>query len=273
MYYDGVPAVCIAVEQNKPKIVEYLVKKYDCKKLKDSINGRNALHYAAMNTKDIYEEILDILLKNGFDPNELDNDKNTPINFAVCCNVFIPTISFTLLEKGADPNLLNNKNQNSLFFVIENTYGNRFRYLLKKGADINQQDIDGNTPLHNYLLKSPERDKGISLFLKGKANLKSVNNKKQTPLHLAVYSNDASAVCQLVMDKADLNQPDVDGNTALHYIAKYAPKNRPMMKHISNNCYWNVDFSIKNNEGKTPLDIEPDCFYQSELKGRLPAKE
>ena len=273
MFYDGVPAICIAVEENKPKIVEYLVKKYDCEKLKDSINGRNALHYAAMNTKDIYEEILDILLNNGFDPNEPDNDKNTPINFAVCCNIRIPTIAFTLLNKGANPNLLNNKNQNSLFFVIEHSYLNRFNQLLKKGADINQQDINGNTPLHNYILKSPERNKGISIFLKGKANINSVNNKKQTPLHLAVYSNDASAVCQLVMDKADLNQPDADGNTALHYIAKYAPKNRPMMKHISNNCYWNVDFSIKNNEGKTPLDIEPDCFYQSELKGRLPKKE
>ena len=273
MFYDGVPAICIAVEENKPKIVEYLVKKYDCKKLKDSINGRNALHYAAMNTKDIYEVILDILLKNGFDPNEPDNDKNTPINFAVCCNVHIPTIAFSLLNKGANPNLLNNKNQNSLFFVIEHTYLNRFKLLLRKGADINQQDIDGNTPLHHYILKSPERNKGISIFLKGKADINSVNNKKQTPLHIAIYSNDANAVCQLIMDKADLNQPDIDGNTGLHYIAKYAPQNRLMMKHICNNCYWNVDFSIKNNEGKTPLDIEPNCFYQSELKNRLPAKE
>ena len=273
MFYDGVPAVCIAVEENKPKIVEYLVKKYDCKKLKDSINGRNALHYAAMNTKDIYEEILDILLKNGFDPNEPDNDKNTPINLAVCCNVHIPTIAFSLLNKGANPNLLNNKNQNSLFFVIEHTYLNRFNLLLKKGADINQQDIDGNTPLHHYILKSPEKNKGISIFLKGKANINSVNNKKQTPLHLAVYSNDANAVCQLVMDKADINQPDMDGNTGLHYIAKYAPQNRLMMKHLTNNCYWDADFSIKNNEGKTPLDIEPNCFYQSEFKNRLPAKE
>ena len=273
MFYDGVPAICIAVEENKPKIVEYLVKKYDCKKLTDSINGRNALHYAAMNTKDIYEEILDILLKNGFDPNEPDKDRNTPINFAVCCNIRIPTIAFTLLNKGANPNFLNNKNQNSLFFVIEDSYLNRFKQLLKKGADINQQDIEGNTPLHHYILKSPERDKGISIFLKGKANIKSVNNKKQTPLHLAIYSNDASSVCQLIMDKADLNQPDIDGNTALHYVAIYAPKNKFMMKHLTNNCYWDADFSIKNNEGKTPLDIEPNCFYQSEFKGRLPAKE
>ena len=179
MYYDGVPAVCIAVEQNKPKIVEYLVKKYYCKKLKDSINGRNALHYAAMNTKDIYVEILRILLKNGFDPNEPDNDKNTPINFAVCCNHYIPNTAFLLLDKGANPNLLNNKNQNSLFFVIEHTYLIRFKELLKYGADINQQDIDGNTPLHHYILKSPERDKGISIFLKGKAYINSVNKKKQ----------------------------------------------------------------------------------------------
>ncbi len=273
MFYDGVPAVCIAVEENKPKIVEYLVKKYDCKKLKDSINGRNALHYAAMNTKDIYEEILDILLKNGFDPNELDNDKNTPINFAVCCNHYIPNTAFLLLDKGANPNLLNNKNQNSLFFVIETSYVNRFNDLLKYGADINQQDIDGNTPLHHYLLKSPERNKTMGGFLGGKTNIKLVNNKKQTSLHIAIYSNDAIAVCHLLMRKENINQQDIDGNTGLHYVAKYAPQNKLMIQNIYNNCFEKPNFSIKNNEGKTPLDIDSDCFYESEFKGRLPAKE
>ena len=273
MFYDGVPAVCIAVELNKPKIVEYLVKKYDCKKLKDSINGRNALHYAAMNSKDIYVEILRILLENGFDPNEPDNDKNTPINFAVCCNHYIPNTAFLLLEKGANPNLLNNKNQNSLFFVIDTSYVNRFNDLLKYGADINQQDIYGNTPLLHYLLKSPERNKTMGGFLGAKTNIKLVNNKKQTPLHIAIYSNDAIAVCHLLMRKENINQQDIDGNTGLHYVAKYAPKNKLMMQNIYNNCFEKPNFSIKNNEGKTPLDIDSDCFYESEFKGMLPAKE
>ncbi len=273
MYYDGVPAICIAVEQNKPQIVEHLVKKYDCKKLKDSINGRNALHYAAMNTKDIYVENLKILLKNGFDPNEPDNDKNTPINFAVCCNHFIPNTAFLLLEKGANPNLLNNKNQNSLFFVIENSYVNRFNDLLKYGADINQQDIDGNTPSHHYLLKSPERNKTMGGFLGNKTNIKLVNNKKQTLLHIAIYSNDSIAACVLLMRNENINQQDIDGNTGLHYVAKYASNNKNMMKQIYNNSFEKPNFSIKNNEGKTPLDIEPNCFYQSEFKDRLPVKE
>ncbi|MBQ2595025.1 MAG: ankyrin repeat domain-containing protein [Candidatus Riflebacteria bacterium] len=269
MYYDGEPAICIAVAYDKPEIVEYLVKKYDCKKLTDSINGRNALHYAAMGSS---IKIMDILLKNGFDPNEPDNDKNTPINFATCCNYNKPNFAKNLLEKGANPNLLNNNNQNSLFFLTNINYHPLFKLLLDKGAYINQQDIKGNTPLHHFLLKSPERYKFIASFLEKQAYVNAVNEKQQTPLHLAVLSNDNHSVFQLLKAKANINQQDIDGNTALHYVAKYAP-NKIMMNEIYRSCFGNADMNIKNNEGETPLDIEPNCFYQSDFKNMLPSKE
>ncbi len=141
MYYDGEPAICIAVENRHLSIVEYLVKKYDCKKLVDRINGRNALHYAAMGEKSY--RILDILLQNGFEPNELDNDRNTPLNLAVCCNYNNPQYTKILLEKGANPNLLNKNNQNSLFFLTDVCYSPLFELLLKKGAVINLYDSEG----------------------------------------------------------------------------------------------------------------------------------
>ena len=271
MYYDGEPAICIAVENRHLSIVEYLVKKYDCKKLVDRINGRNALHYAAMGEKSY--RILDILLQNGFDPNELDNDRNTPLNLAVCCNYNNPQYTKILLEKGANPNLLNKNNQNSLFFLTDVCYSPLFELLLKKGAVINLYDSEGNTPLHYFLLKSPIRRKYIASFLSHKANIHAVNLKGQTPLHFAILTNDPNAAWQLLKGGANINKQDKEGNTGLHYVAKYAP-NKIMMNEIYRFSFGNADLNIKNNEGKTPYNIvEPNCFYQSDFKNMIPSKE
>ena len=271
MYYDGEPAICIAVENNQLSIVEYLVKKYDCKKLVDRINGRNALHYAAMG---VYSyRILNILLQNGFDPNELDNDSNTPLNLAVCCNYNNPKHTKALLENGAKPNLLNKKAQNSLFFLTDVRYPPLFELLLKNGADLNQQDSDGNTPLHYFLLNSPIRKKYIASFLNYNADIHAVNLKGQTPLHLAILTNDPNASWQLLKNGADINKQDTEGNTGLHYVAKYAPY-KIMMNEIYRLSFGNANLNIKNNEGKTPYNIvEPNCFYQSDFKRMIPANE
>ena len=261
MYYDKEPAVCIAVKFNRLNIVEYLIKKYDCRKLVDLINGRNALHYSAMDSSAFY--ILKLLLENGFDPNELDYENNTPLNLS-CLNQ--PSINLgsivTLLSKGANPNLLNKKKQNSLFFMINDDNIIKLKHLVKNGANMNQQDIYGNTPLHNYLLNSTKNGRGYYDFLRTGAKINLVNLKKQTPLHLAVYTNNFNAVETLLNARSDINQQDIDGNTALHYIAKYAPFDK-MLEAISEYKHLG-DFTIKNNEGKTPLDIvEPNCFSQS----------
>ena len=256
MYYDGEPAICIAVENNRISIVEYLIQKYDCKKMVDSINGRNALHYAAMGPS---IKILEILLQNDFNPNELDNDKNTPINLALCNNYSQPGFVNKLLEKKADPNILNQNNQNSLFFAPNLMHIQSIKPLFEKVDNINLQDSAGNTPLHHFLLKSPERYKFISTFLENGANINLVNHKMQTPLHLAILSNDANAVWQILNKGADINQKDIDGNTGLHYVAQYAP-NDNMLKEIQRSRYNIPDLTIQNNEGKTPLDLNPKCF-------------
>ena len=262
MYYDGVPAICIAVEHNKTNIIEYLVNKYDCKKLIDEMNGRNALHYAAMEPS---LENFDILLENGFNPNEFDYDKNTPLNFAIGCNYNQPKFVTKLLEKGANPNLLNNKNQNSLFFLTDISYIPLFKSLKDKGADLNHQDSEGNTPLHNYLLKSPERKKMISFFISKETKIYTVNNKLQTPLHLAILINDIQSVNMLISNRVNLFQQDINGNTGLHYVALYAPYEK-MLREMRVPSLCRPCFNIKNIDGKTPLDIvEPNCFLQTNL--------
>ena len=61
MYYDGEPGICIAAKNVKLSVVRYFLKTFDCKNLVDSINGRNVMHYAAMNSD---SSILNSLIKN-----------------------------------------------------------------------------------------------------------------------------------------------------------------------------------------------------------------
>ena len=63
MYYKGEPAICIAVNYNKIDIVKHLINKYDCKKLVDRFNGRNALHYAAISFETKIEMLKCLLQK------------------------------------------------------------------------------------------------------------------------------------------------------------------------------------------------------------------
>ena len=242
MYYDGKPAICIAIEFKRNEIVEHLVKKYDCRKQIDLITGRNALHYAAMNipndvmsisNPNIYK-IRELLIENGFDPNELDYDNNTPLNLA-CINNQAFTMHY-LLTKGANPNILNKKQQNSLFFFIHDCDSYAIKKIIKEGANINQQDIYGNTPLHQYLLVHNYDFSCFKEFLNCGADIKLVNVKKQSPLHIAVLTCNSGAVKALLENGADINLQDIDGKTPLDYaVNKNFTEIIKLMEEYKNN--------------------------------------
>ena len=55
--------------------------------------------------------------------------------------------------------------------------------LLESGADPNQKDIIGNTPLH--LAACTNHTSMVTLLLKAGTNINSIDNSGRTPLHLA----------------------------------------------------------------------------------------
>ncbi len=92
-----------------------------------------------------------------------------------------------------------------------------FKQLVREGADPNEHDEDGNTPLHEAIKKR----ESITPLLELGANVNAKTKWGKTPLHIAansVYFSE-SRIPDLINYGADLNAQDNEGNTPLHIAA------------------------------------------------------
>ncbi|MGL6042453.1 MAG: ankyrin repeat domain-containing protein [Sandaracinobacteroides sp.] len=92
-------------------------------------------------------------------------------------------------------------------------------FLLQNGADPNQKDRDGNSPLGVAAMTSfPD---GVRVMLSSKAQVDAPNNRGETPLVKAVHSKDAEVVELLLKFGADPDRPDnLTGMSAREYAAR-----------------------------------------------------
>ena len=101
-------------------------------------------------------------------------------------------------------------------------------------------------------------------------NLYSRSIDDFTPLHWACFNNSEIAMIYLLAwypEKA-INLQDRDGNTALHLTIKSAGEidsGRPMRQLLINGA----DKSIKNLDGKLPLDIAKEEIPNRKLRREL----
>ncbi len=102
-----------------------------------------------------------------------------------------------------------------------------------------------------------EYDEIIPSLLKAGADLNMQDNKGKTLLHdTAIYSSGYEDLGYLLDAKADPNIQDEKGNTPLHYYAaKCSDQSRKTMDLLISK---GADLSIKNNDGKTPLQVAID---------------
>ncbi|WP_264707165.1 ankyrin repeat domain-containing protein [Wolbachia endosymbiont (group A) of Acrocera orbiculus] len=111
----------------------------------------------------------------------------------------------------------------------------------------------GTTILNVFL----EHDEVIPSLLKAGADLNMQDSKGKTLLHdTAIYSGGHEDLGYLLDAKADPNIQDEKGNTPLHYYAaKCSGYSRKTMDLLISK---GADLSIKNNDGKTPLQVAID---------------
>ncbi len=202
------------------------------------------------------EKMAKLMLENGFDPNSTDYSGKTPIFYDDCylrlflnygadlnwvdndgntpLNCFLEKTSLTernlnyVASRDNLKNIINQitnfrsssnlKGQNLLHVTIEKQYYDIANVLALKGVDPNQQDINGDTPMH-YLAR-------ITTF----ADAKEINPRKILFDKKAYSDYYAYLLLYNVKDKIDLKiknnkgQTPLDINPTTNIFAKY-PKN------------------------------------------------
>ncbi len=160
-------------------------------------------------------------------PTESTNDKGeTPLCLAVIGG-HVPTIS-TLLSHNADIEVRTKKGLTPLLCARENVSTSRInamRALLSAGANIDAQDENGDTALHQAV--SLSRPDWVTLLLSFTPNLEVRNNVGQTPLLRAVdfaplsnVEKTLETVQLLLTAGANAKSTDEKGQTAVLIVIK-----------------------------------------------------
>lgn len=228
--FDGTTPLVLAIEENKPKIVELLIKEG-----KANIYGVYAKEtekypiYCAVKNKNL--NIIKILLNNNFNLKE----ENYILSYAM--ENSDENIIKYLVENGAD---MYSYEITALYQAVLNLNPKLVEYFLDKGASIEKAggtDVYGNimmaaagskfnnsndkSPVDlEALEKSAENSAKITEMLIGKADKNIINDSLEgkTPLIIAVGNSYIDTAKILIENGANINAVDFEGWSALSYV-------------------------------------------------------
>ena len=248
--FDGTTPLVLAIEENKPKIVELLIKEG-----KANIYGVYAKEtekypiYCAVKNKNL--NMIKILLDNNFDLKR----ESYILSYAI--ENSDENIVKYLVENGAD---MYSYEITALYQAILNLNPKLVEYFLYKGASIEKAggtDVYGNimmaaagskfnnsndkSPVDlEALEKSAENSAKITEMLIGKADKNIINDSLEgkTPLIIAVGNSYIDTAKILIENGANINAVDIEGWSALSYavnngdieIAKLLLENKAKIK-------------------------------------------
>ena len=164
------------------------------------------------------EKCLEVLLKNGANPNFIDSKGRTPLMYAVLTSLDMVK---KLLAHGADPNLTDFEGRTPLTLAIVDNEVDEdiIKILLEHGANPNVRDKSGYTPL---IWAVNDRDRIPEIFISALIRTGAVMSEKGMELFtLAVLFNvlkreiQIANIKRLISSGADPNIPDERGVSAL----------------------------------------------------------
>ncbi|CAL1531490.1 unnamed protein product [Lymnaea stagnalis] len=265
------------LESNETKLRECLELGGDPNTLNK--HGAGAIHYAVTHCNlPVYDTLL-LLLQSGANVNLKDEESDTALNLVIksqklrASGLILKCVQL-LMEWGAETDIADLDGKDAFKLAEEKEYSDVLAALKKK--------TETPTPMPSPditidLSPIPEEDDERST--PPKAETDALPSPGLTPIHEAALLQDEaqrnSRISRLIDEGADINgKVETTGNTALHICAEknYGTTAKVLLDH-------NIDYGIKNKNGKTAYEVARNVKSQSVIKsieekqGKVPANQ
>ncbi|ACE05769.1 hypothetical protein Aasi_0340 [Candidatus Amoebophilus asiaticus 5a2] len=180
------------------------------------INGKTALHYAAIEG---YTNIVQLLIKHGYNINSKDENGKTPLYWSIKYNhndiACLLINNLKELELKSELEIEDEDGCTLLYRAIKLINKDVFELLRDKGANINTRDKEGLTPLH-WIAGRGNLEMLTLLLNASGIDINAKDKYGYTPLHRALSRNLIDVVILLIKSGANINTRDKEGLTPLH---------------------------------------------------------
>lgn len=162
--------------------------------------GYRPLHVAVAEN---HPRVVEYLLINRADANARDRKEQTPLGKAASLHGDVRMVKL-LVKNGADVDVVDRGGFTPIITAARNGHAALVRYLLSKGALVNRRTLDGWTALH-FAAFEGNREVAAALLSQG-AEMVETPTDGQLPLQLAVLRDRQGVVEELLKRGADPNQ-------------------------------------------------------------------
>ncbi|MEM1436716.1 MAG: ankyrin repeat domain-containing protein [Pseudomonadota bacterium] len=190
----------------------------------------------------------------GADPDAADHEGTSFEAALRNCRSNSASMAQLLLDAGADVGRRNRTGETALLVAMRYC-SDAIPLLLANGADPSVGDNRGNTALHELGRIKPEQlEELLEQLLDAGADINQQNRAGQTPLMKALYgSSSATAIVEALLGRgADPNRTNASGNSALHLLA--VRKNDPLaLIRLEALLAAEPQLELRNPRQETPL--------------------
>ncbi len=265
---DGATPFMLASRAGNIEILKAFIARNVDVNAKDN-SGRTPLLYAA-NSHDTNAEIIKTLIEQKTDVNMKDTQGNNALILA--SSLGRKEIVRVLAESGADVTAVNKNDQAPLNLLASTIQDDAsiLDFIIKRGADVkHKDDVKKNTPLNNACQQFFPELVIIETLVRAGSDLNTQNTDGDTPLHNAIQRmgntpNFVEIVKFLVESKADVNIRNKEGDSAMGKLMAQKFDEEVKTDLVKKFVAAGADMKAVDKDGSTPL--QSGFMYGSSLE-------